>query len=495
MAMMTSFEKNNYYHIRQICLENQWFGRPKESFVFFTQPLVPVITKEGNWALSAPLKLTLKPGGHGILWKLMHENAIFDVLSELGRRKAIVRQINNPIAGIDHGLLAFAGIGCHEDKAFGFASCPRLIKAPEGVDVVIEKQCEDGYEYSLTNIEYTEFEQRGITDMPAEPESRYSAFPSNTNILFADLHAVEMAAEACPVPGLLINMKTKTSCLDAHGYLHSIEAGRLESTMQNIADFIVDKVSDRLEHFDGLSAFITFNERRKTISVTKSSYVSGQSLHGTPEGCFYDLLQNHADLLRNHCGMQVPSLGSEHHFVQNDPAFIVGYHPALGPLYDIIKQKIQGGSLAHGAELQLEIADIEMRQVNVEGSLIIEAENVLGGLDENGNILYGSLTGKCILRNVNVRNKGIDRQAKNVYWKNQVARLEELRIVLKGDAEFVAEGVTFEGDELIEVSAGHRMIAYSEGGEVKYRLEKISGPTWSWHYSFDSDDRVKLKRE
>jgi len=38
------------------------------------QPLVPVIDAEdGRWLLTKPLKLMMKPGGHGAIWKLMHD--------------------------------------------------------------------------------------------------------------------------------------------------------------------------------------------------------------------------------------------------------------------------------------------------------------------------------------------------------------------------------------------------------------------------------------
>ena len=147
VAMMTSHEKNNDYQIKKICSEKKWFGRSRESFLFFTQPLVPVINKEGDWCAANPLKVVLKPGGHGIMWKLAHDEKIFEAWKARGCRKVLVRQINNPVAGTDQGLLALTGIGCKRDKAFGFASCPRVLKAPEGMNVIIEKKT-----LKITNI-------------------------------------------------------------------------------------------------------------------------------------------------------------------------------------------------------------------------------------------------------------------------------------------------------------------------------------------------------
>ena len=108
---MTSHEKNNHSHIVEICEQCSWFGRPKEAFRFFTQPLVPAVNGKGDWCLFGPFKPLFKPGGHGAIWKLSRDLGVFKWLEELGRTKALIRQINNPLAGIDYGLLAFVGYG------------------------------------------------------------------------------------------------------------------------------------------------------------------------------------------------------------------------------------------------------------------------------------------------------------------------------------------------------------------------------------------------
>ena len=497
IAMMTSHEKDNDKHIRGLCEDHDWFGRSPDSFIFFTQPLVPVITQEGDWAVLAPFKLSLKPGGHGLLWKLAHENGVFEHFKKSGRTKALVRQINNPVAGTDHALLAFTGIGCKKNRAFGFASCPRVLKASEGMDVIVEKKTGEGFEYCLTNIEYTDFKQKGIQDIPKEAESRYSAFPSNTNILFADLAVVEEAAKVCPIPGLLINMKTKFHCLDSEGHPKDIEAGRLESTMQNIADYIVDKFPQKVqrENLDRLSSFITFNERRKTISVTKSSYEPGKDILGTPEGCFYEMSQNHEELLGRHCGMNIPPIGTQQEFIDRGPPFIFWYHPALGPLYEVVGQKIRGGKLEKGSELQLEIAELDMENVLVQGSLIVKAEFILGAPEASGQIIYGDKVGRCTLRNVKVVNKGINHKEANTYWKNLVEREEELRIVLQGNSEFFAENVCFKGGQTIHVPDGYRCTAIQRENSVELQLEKQQPKkSWTWVYNYNNNNKIKLKK-
>lgn len=51
------------------------------------------------------------------------------------------------------------------------------------------------HEYGITNIEYTEFERLGLTDVAVDHESSTSCFPANTNILFVSLNAAEAAVD------------------------------------------------------------------------------------------------------------------------------------------------------------------------------------------------------------------------------------------------------------------------------------------------------------
>lgn len=66
--------------------------------------------------VSQPLGLVLKPGGHGVIWKLASDEGVFAWFSGWERKAAIVRQISNPVAGTDVTLLALSGIGRQYNK-------------------------------------------------------------------------------------------------------------------------------------------------------------------------------------------------------------------------------------------------------------------------------------------------------------------------------------------------------------------------------------------
>ncbi len=464
IAMMTSHEKNNHFHVEKICQEANWFGRPKDSFRFFTQPLVPVINSQGQWCVSGVLKPVLKPGGHGAIWKLARDAGIFDWFKSLGREKVLVRQINNPLAGLDYGLVSFTGYGWKKEMLFGFASCPRLLKAAEGVNVVVERKNEQGADLVLTNIEYCDFAKFGIQDLPLKEGEPFSRFSSNTNILFADLQAVESAIDSCPFPGLLINLK-KTSYTTESGEKKEELVARLESTMQNLADVFVEKkplgsapCTER--------TFVTYNHRHKTISTAKKAFISSQSIQETPENCFYDLLFAHRDLLENHCGVKLPKRRAVEEYLKQGPEFLFLYHPALGPLYSSIRKKIRGGEWRLGSELLLEIADFQASDLQLRGSLRIQADRIIGQMDAKGILTYSSRVGRCVLENVQVANQGVDWERSSPFWKMELQRRESVEIHLKGHSLFSAKNVEFKGNCQFVVEDGKEMRVSQKNGKI-----------------------------
>ncbi len=497
IAMMTSAAKNNHQFVQQICSEKKWYHRPETSYFLFEQPLAPVLTTEGQWALLDKLQLFLKPSGHGVIWKLARDLKVFDWFRKQGREKGLIRQMNNPMAGVDLGILALIGLGCKTHKSFGFASCQRLVQAAEGVNVLVEENTENSTEYAISNIEYTEFDKYHLEDRPSQPSSRYSLFPANTNILFIDFLAVENALEKCPIPGMLINMKTEVPIIDESGNKHLVKGGRLESTMQNIADLMTQHLDSPKQDIGPLelSTFLTYNRRRKTISVAKKSYRPGQPIQETPEGCYYTLLQNNFDLFSNYCNFSLPPIPPEEDFIKAGPNAHLIFHPSLGPLYSIIAQKVQNGRLHHRAEMVLKIAELEIKQIEVAGSLIIEAKCPMGHLNEKDLLQYSNRSGKCTLINVNVHNKGIDYSKEPHFSKGHIEHLESLSIYLEENAEFFAQDVTFSGDFKIHVPQNTRVIAHMQDGEVIFDKEVIASPTWHWKYEIIKDSKIRLIRD
>jgi hypothetical protein len=270
------------------------------------------------------------------------------------------------------------------------------------------------------------------------------------------------------------------------------EVARLESTMQNIADCFVQSFPRPLpkgRRKQEFNTFLTFNQRRKTISTVKREFTAGSPLNETPEGCFLDMMENARQLLIEGCKME---------FIKSPKAvpfpFLFSYHPALGPLYSVITQKVRGGRITSGSELRLELTEADVVNLDLDGSLSIIAKSPLGHCDSKGVLAYSEKAGKCVLNNVRVRNLGIDWQGKHTFWKKEIIRTEECRISILGSGEFYAEDVTFNGPMNIEVEDGMRLTAKMLGGKLTFTQESISKPSWFWNYSLTEDFRIVLKK-
>ena len=255
--------------------------------------------------------------------------------------------------------------------------------------------------------------------------------------------------------------------------------------MQNIADAFRDTDKDHLR------TFIVLSPREKTISVTKKSF-SKDSHEDTPESAFYDLIKENTHLLQQY-GFHVPQMNSmEDYFIQGPSALFL-YHPALGPLYSIISQKIKKGSFAKNSELQLEIAEVHFENVDISGSLLIEAKHVQGSIDPKIHELrFHNHVGCCRFKNVVVSNLGIDRDKKNnSYWKNEINRKEACKITLEGDSVFIAEDVSFTGDLDITVPSGMCCRAsMSKDKKLILSFEPLQDQGFYWNYEMKTDGNM-----
>uniref|UniRef100_A0A5B7BSI7 UGP3-like C-terminal hexapeptide repeats domain-containing protein n=1 Tax=Davidia involucrata TaxID=16924 RepID=A0A5B7BSI7_DAVIN len=499
VAIMTSSAKNNHERITSLCERLRWFGRGQSSFQLFEQPLVPAVgAEDGQWLVSGQFMPVCKPGGHGVIWKLAYDKGIFQWFYDHGRKGATVRQVSNVVAATDLTLLALAGIGLRHGKKLGFASCKRNSGATEGINVLVEKKNLDGkWAYGFSCIEYTEFDKFGITDGPLSPKCLQAEFPANTNILYVDLPSAELIGSSnneTSLPGMVLNIKKPITYMDQFGIQHCVSGGRLECTMQNIADNFFNTYSSRLYKGveDVLDTFIVYNERRKvTSSAKKKRRHADKTLHQTPDGSLLDIIRNAYDLL-SHCDIKIPEIEGNDKYVDSGPPYLILLHPALGPFWEVTRQKFHGGSISKGSELQIEVAEFLWRDVQLDGSLIIMAENVMGStrIDENGEpiLQYGRRCGRCKLQNVEIRNEGIDWTLRdNIYWKHDVQRFEALKVILHGNAEFEAADVTIQGNHVFEVPNGYKLKITSGNSGLSVQLNPIEeklmdSGSWFWNY-------------
>jgi UTP---glucose-1-phosphate uridylyltransferase len=268
------------------------------------------------------------------------------------------------------------------------------------------------------------------------------------------------------LPGMIFNLKKQITYTPAgEAASRSVQAGRMECTMQNLADSLTQRHAHQLDAAgaSALDTFVVFNERRYVTSSAKRARVPGSDkIHQTPEGSFLDLMRNARDMLAV-CGVDAPPLGSNAEYVAGGcvPAFVFLFHPALGPLWHVVAEKVQGGALAPRAEVHVELAELCWRDVSVDGSLRVLADQPVGhraGAGGGGGVAFSDACARVRLEGVTVRNAGVDCAAAGTcFWKQAVARRERCDLVLRGRSEFVARGVTLAGDLEFEVPDGFCM--------------------------------------
>lgn len=492
IVLMTSSEKKNDQRIVAMGEKGKWFGHPSESFFRMVQPLVLLVDYEGNWVSNGTLKLVLKPGGHGVIWKLAQESGAFRWLQEQRVDTAVVRQINNPLAGLDNSFFTLTGYGLKHKKSFGFASCPSRPGFTEGLNILSINPKEGA---TISNIEYTYFKTLQVT-YPHLFEN--GSCPANTNILFAYLPSVEKALQKDPIPGLIINPKTVVE-VTKNGILEKKMAARLESSMQNIADDFrvpIDTQAPQKEQKEALTTFLNLYDREKLMSVTKRAYVEGQAPYETPESCLYDWTRAMRKLLSTHCSFTLPPEQTLEQFLQNGPEFLFLFNPALGPLWEVIGQKVSHGSIAPGAEIDLEIAELACSGLTVDGTLRIIAQEALGKKMNDGHYQFSDTVGRARIKNCIIMNQGMNERNISDILKGSQKRGEECAILLEGFSELVAENVTIKGDFHLTIPDGKRAyLTQDPSGTLSVLFEDITTPGWKYKVNWNPSSAPKLIME
>jgi hypothetical protein len=491
VLMMTSMEKQNDEHIAAMGEKARWFGRKQDSIRRMVQPLVPLIDLEGRWVTSSPLDLVTKPGGHGVIWKLAQQSGSLSWLRDRGVETAIVRQINNPLAGLDNDLLTFIGYGRSHKKSFGFASVPSRPGFSEGMNVLsIEKEAQSS-SAAISNIEYTQFAtvKKQLPDLFKD-----NACPANTNILFADLSSIEKALVKDPIPGMIVNAKTPVETTK-DGKVTSSMAARLESSMQNIADAMRAPIDvTKLPSVDGstLPTFLVLQDRKKLFSVAKKAFQQGQNPYETPESCLYDWNEAMRQLLTQYCHGTIPKEQTLEEFLQHGPNFTFNFHPALGPLWEVIGQKVSNVTLREGSELELEVAEASCRNLTIDGSFRVLANAVT----KKPGQLFSDKVGRIRLKDVTIVNEGIESQNAQDALQGSCRRKESCEIILEGFSEVSGENLLIKGNFRLVVPDGQKAILSSgPSGKVSVRFEQITIPTWTYSVSWHKQSAPRLQMQ
>lgn len=415
IALMCSDETNNFKKICELLEQNHYFNRPKDSFIFIRQPMVPCINSLGQWSFTPQQGLELKPSGHGALWNACRSQKIFERLEEMNKHYALIRQINNPLASVDYNILAFLGLMRQKNKQFGFLVTQRKKGHAEGAIAyaIVER---DGKPYKIaTNVEYCRLENASLSE----------DFPSNTNVLAVDLKAIQKAIQANPYPGALLNFKEK----------NGLATARLELSMQNLSDaFLDENLEPGQEH---RAVLLVHQERRKAISAIKKIQEGREEKNETPLKAFYDLFILHESLFSERGCMRFPEWDHTFSTLMHTPPYLFFFSKRLGPHMAEVAKKIQQVEIQPKSYLSIDASNVIMMKTSIRGTLIIEDRSS----DHSGIVQ---------MRDCTVSNLGADWDQFDPMFAQPLAGHQQMKIILHSHAKVILEGSCFNGDVCIE---------------------------------------------
>ncbi|KAL1207925.1 UTP--glucose-1-phosphate uridylyltransferase 3 [Cardamine amara subsp. amara] len=136
---------------------------------------------------------------------------------------------------------------------------------------------------------------------------------------------------------MVLSTKKRIEYIYQYEDYHSVLGGRLECTMQNIADNFLNKFPSRCQGNleEKLDTYIVYNERRKaTSSAKKKKPNASAALHQTPDGALLDILRNAYDLFTE-CDIKLSMIEPNDKYVDSPPPYLILLHLALGPFWEV----------------------------------------------------------------------------------------------------------------------------------------------------------------
>ncbi len=155
-------EKNDYFHLK------------KSQIIFIKQSSVPCFEDfAGNFALSDPYSIKLKPSGHGNIHALMYE--LFKKNKQLKDKKHVffMQDTNLQVVNV---LLSSLGVHLKKKSYFTWIGVNR--KAHEKMGLIVEEG--RGKTKKIFNLEYNLIEEIDL-------EKKSQGFLGNTNMFWIDL--------------------------------------------------------------------------------------------------------------------------------------------------------------------------------------------------------------------------------------------------------------------------------------------------------------------
>lgn len=370
LAMMTSADTDA--RTKALLAAHSNFGMAEGQITLLMQGKVPSIEdNDGRIALDETgFQIQTKPHGHGDVHSLLHMSGTVKKWRKMGKKWLFIFQDTNAFA-LQSCLL---GLGASVKNGFDMNSVcvPRIAGEAIGGICCLKSQNPDVKDLTI-NVEYNQidsmlrateqFKDGDVND----PVTGFSVWPGSINELVFKLESYDGALEESKgaVPEF-VNPKYKDSTKTAFK-----SPTRLECMMQDFP---------RLYSNGALVGFTSLNRTyvrqyspvKNNVKDAKAKQESGLEPACASAGEM-DFYKWNCDILS--CGGAGMAIGKP------VPAEFLGIKVSIPPAVILspsfavgCKSKVSGGSLAPGSVLVLEGAGITLKNVHVDGCLIVKAK-------------------------------------------------------------------------------------------------------------------------
>lgn len=405
MVIMTSSDTHD--KTVRLLEEHDYYGLKKEQIVILQQERVPALAN--NEALMAFSEeagaIQMKPHGHGDVHSLIHAAGLPPKWIAEGYEWCFFFQDTNALAL--RAMPVLLGISADRDFHFNSLCIPRYPQ--EAVGAICKLERADGKQPMTLNIEYNVLDallkSAGLGgDVPSSPDSKYSAFPGNCNILGLQLKPYNnLLKEGKGAVPEFVNPKYADSSRSKFK-----SPTRLECMMQEFARLYKDpnRVGCTI-----LDRWFCFSTVKNGLAVAKQKLDAGNS----PECAFSaesDLYQANVQCLRIACDqLLIKCSCAEPKTVEfQGIRYPLGPRLFIDPLFGLTISQIKS-KLQKGAAKEVSISD--RSSVGIIGPAQFSALCVDGSLR-----IVAPIGGITNLGNVTIKNEGVSLESVDVNDKN-----------------------------------------------------------------------------
>lgn len=377
LAIMTSGDT----HDRTVSLleNNGYFGMKEEQLTIMKQEKVPsLVDNEARFSMATPYEIETKPHGHGDVHVLLHQTGTARRWLDMGIRYLLFFQDTN---GIVFNAVAPA-LAVSEKNEFEVNSITVPRRAGEAAGGIVKLEKDDGSSLTI-NVEYNQLDP--LLRATVNPEgdvadaTGYSPYPGNINVLIFELAPYLKNLDAS---GGMIPEFVNPKYADQEKTQFK-KPTRLECMMQDYPKLLGSEAKVGFTSFPRDLCFSAVKNNIVDAAAKSSSNLPAES-GSSGEADVYAIFRRKLEAV----GAQIETAEDiTVQGVQFCPGPKVVIEPDFAMTLSELRAKVSGLKLSKGSTLVLRGEQSTVKDLNLEGRLILNTGCATGSVENKGDQL------------------------------------------------------------------------------------------------------------